>query len=273
MIRYNYSGFDGGTCSSSTILSSEGTIILCDSVTKSTKMYRSNSTWPSCVIKYTVDAADTTDATSWVAASETTKITYVRRLINTTEFASEGLLECTYPDSLSQMEYEFFDSGKSRLVPKTPGQRLREIIQHRQAPAFIGYKNRQAVSPTKDIKEICARETLRKVLGENGYRTFIRNGFVSVRPKSGMVYQIFPSHGITNVYLNGEKIERLCVVLKGDFPPTDSLIMRYLLILNDEQGFRKLAIKHHVIAGNKSRENVVANEPLPTIYRRLKLVG
>jgi hypothetical protein len=171
------------------------------------------------------------------------------------------------------MEYKLFDSGESLLVSRTPGQRLREIIQNRQAPAFIGYKSRKAISPTKNVKEICARETLRKILGENDYRTFLRNGFVSVRPKSGLVYQIFPSHNITNVYQDGVKIERLCVVLKGDFPPTDSLIMRYLLILNDEQGFRKLAIQHHVVADHKPRENVVKNESLPTIYRRLKLVG
>jgi hypothetical protein len=99
---------------------------------------------------------------------------------------------------------------------------------------------------TTDIRETRARETLKRVLGDDKFKRFLKHGFVSVRAKSGLVYQIFPAHGITNVYRDGEHIERLCVVLRGSFPPTDSLIMRYLLILNDERDFRKHAIEHKV---------------------------
>jgi hypothetical protein len=114
-----------------------------------------------------------------------------------------------------------------------------------------------------------ARETLRLCLGEEKFRSFIKNGFVTARGKSGLVYQIFPGHGITAVYKNGQMVERLCVVFRGDFPPADSLIMRFLLILNDEDEFRSHAIKH----GTTQRQTAAAVadlENLPDIYRRLK---
>lgn len=148
---------------------------------------------------------------------------------------------------------------------KSPQEQLREIIQNRHAPNICG---RKYLKPPQDPKEIRARETLLRVLGEDKFRVFLRNGFVSVRAKSGMVYQIFPDHGITCVYKNGQMMERLCVVLRGGFPPTDSLIMRYLLILNDEQDFRSHAVKHSVI--QKDKACVATNQKsLPEIYREL----
>lgn len=120
-------------------------------------------------------------------------------------------------------------------------ERLREMIRSRMAPAVI---TRRGLSPPRDIRETRARETLRAVLGEDKFRQFIKNGFVTIRAKSGLVYQIFTGDEMTNVYDHGKRVERLCVVLKGGFPPTDSLLMRYLLILNDEREFRKPAIRH-----------------------------
>jgi len=128
--------------------------------------------------------------------------------------------------------------------PKTMAERIKEIIAARNAPAFI--TNRKALDRPHDIRELRARETLCRVIGEEKYRRFLVQGHVTARAKSGLVYQIFPGHGITSVYDKGKMVERLCVVLRGDFPPTDSLIMRYLMILNNEENFRSYAIKHHV---------------------------
>jgi hypothetical protein len=155
---------------------------------------------------------------------------------------------------------------KSQIVQPTPSERLRGIIQSRQAPLIIG--TRKPVQLTKDPKEVRARETLLRVLGEDKFRGFLRNGFVSVRGKSGKVYQIFPGHDITKVYQNGQMVERLCVVLSGSFPPTDALIMRFLLILNDEEEFRSYAIKHSVTPRRRN-EIVVDMRPLPEIYKSL----
>lgn len=152
---------------------------------------------------------------------------------------------------------------------KTPSDRLREIIQTRQAPMVI--VSRKPILTPQDDREIRARETLLRVIGADKFQKFLKDGFVSVRAKSGMVYQIFPGHGVTAVYRDGEQIERLCVVLKGDFPPTDSLIMRYLIILNDEARFRSYAIKHHIIT--KKPQIVADQRSLADIFRELKNVA
>ena len=150
---------------------------------------------------------------------------------------------------------------------KTPSERLREIIQKRQAPLIIC--TRKPLEPTQSPEEVRARETLKRVLGEDKFRSFLKNGFVSVQAKSGLIYQIYPGHGITAVYRDGEMTERLCVCLRGKFPPTDSLIMRYLLILNDERDFRSYA---NVFQAIQKKVPKTANQtPLTDIFRGLKV--
>lgn len=153
-------------------------------------------------------------------------------------------------------------------LPK-PGERLRKIIQDRQAPMV--FVSRKPVLMPQDEREIRARETLFRVIGADKFQKFLKDGFVSVRAKSGLVYQIFPGHGVTAVYRDGDQIERLCVVLKGEFPPTDSLIMRYLIILNDEAKFRSYAIKHQIIV---KKPQIIADErSLTEIFKELKKVA
>lgn len=152
----------------------------------------------------------------------------------------------------------------------TPADRLREIIRKNLAPAII--IRRESLRAPADPREAAARDTLRRVLGDDKYRRFLKHGHVSVKAKSGLVYQIFPGHGITKVYRDGQLIDRLCVVMKGDFPPTDSLIMRFLLILNDEQDFRSHAIQHR-ISQPVQRAVQPAQENLAERFKRLKLVA
>ena len=121
------------------------------------------------------------------------------------------------------------------------------------------------------IKEMRARETLRRVLGDDKYQQFLRNGFVAIKAKSGLVYQIFPAHGITAVWKDGQMVDRLCVVLRGKFPPTDSLIMRYLLILNDEKEFRGFAIKQSVYQKPKPKALQLPDRSLPELFREMKV--
>lgn len=164
----------------------------------------------------------------------------------------------TSSDSTSYWNYDW----EAVVVP--PKDRLREIIRKRQSPIIIN--SRKHIQHTQDLREIRARETLKLVIGDEKYRNFLRNGFVSAKAKSGKIYQMFPGHDMTTVYLDGKKIEKLCVVFKGNFPPTDSLIMRYLLILNDEEDFRKHAIRHTVYPAS-IQEVDVDNRSLPEIYR------
>jgi hypothetical protein len=122
--------------------------------------------------------------------------------------------------------------------------RLREVIRNRSFPGIHIKPSRTPLFAECDGRELRARETLRRVIGEERWCRFIKNGFISIRGKSGKFYQIFPGHGFTRVYENGVLVNRLCVVLRGNFPDTDSLITRFLMILNDEDDFWQRAVKH-----------------------------
>ena len=115
-----------------------------------------------------------------------------------------------------------------------------------------------------DIREQRARETLMRLIGQERYFKFLKTGFVSAFNRvSGRVYQIFPGNGITKVFENGQLTARLCVVLNQDFPPTDSIIMRYLL-----------AIKHGIEGYNKKSAFVqVEIRPLTDIFVTLRHAG
>ncbi len=123
----------------------------------------------------------------------------------------------------------------------SPEHRLSQIIASRMAPAFIGRQRRTNLR--FDEREKRARETLRRIIGEYKYRRYLRDGFVTVQGASGRVYCIYPGHEFTRVYFGNQFVEQLCVVFQGQFPPTDSLIMRYLMLSNDELGFRAKANK------------------------------
>lgn len=162
-------------------------------------------------------------------------------------------------------------------APISPQNRLTEIIRDRMAPrALSGRRANASVDGLRrayasDFREQRALETLSKVVGPEKYRRFIRDGFVTARAKSGLSYQIFPGGGFTRVYKHGVEVERLCVVLQGGFPPTDSLILRYIMILNDEERFRSLAIRHQPSVRREVQLAQTESSDLPSIYRGLKL--
>lgn len=162
---------------------------------------------------------------------------------------------------------------KAHFEPPPLSERLSEIIRKRHAPAIHVNDRRGMLAPTKDIREQRARETMRRVLGEREYYRFVKCGFVSITGKSGLIYQIFPGHKITCVFNRGKLVDRLCVVLTGDFAPTDSLMMRYLMILNDEAEFRKHAIVHQVQPIPRLVLPEQPKESLVEIFKRLKQVA
>jgi hypothetical protein len=153
---------------------------------------------------------------------------------------------------------------------KTPQEVLREIIVQRHAPGIVVVESKRPMSMNVDIREKRARETLSRLIGQERFSRFLKQGFISAKNrKSGKVYQIFPGSGITKVFENGNLTARLCVVLKGNFPPTDSLIVRYLLALNDEDKLWSLAIKHNINSHVRSI-NVADSRSLIEIYSELK---
>jgi archaellum component FlaF (FlaF/FlaG flagellin family) len=173
--------------------------------------------------------------------------------------------------TIARIEDWIVDSSKTRRIAN-PRSMLRGIIAARQSPIVI--IARESVAATMDERETRARETLARMLGQDKFRAFLKNGFMSARAKSGKVYQIFPGHGITCVYENGKMIERLCVVMQGGFPPTDSVIMRYLLIMNNEAEFREMSIPHSVSTRKRFEiREAKEDRPLPEVFAELKLVA
>ena len=204
------------------------------------------------VVRYTYE---TTAASTWNGLYETTWNYPINTTSATTCYTDGDTL--FYP-SVSAWAY---------TPPLTAAQRLKEVLNKRMAPNIIS--TRKPLGYTDDIREVRARETLRRVVGEFKFKDFVRKGSISVKAKSGLTYQIFPGSDFTKVYNCGKMIERLCVVLVGGFPPTDSLIMRFLMILNNEQQFRGYAIKHS--AYNYEPPAIhLDSRSLPEIFKGLK---
>ena len=160
-------------------------------------------------------------------------------------------------------------------LPSPPlplSERFRQILQARQAPMIL-LSSRTPVKTAPEVRELRARETLRRMLGDDKFQRFLRNGFVSAQGKSGKVYQIYPGHGMTIVYDRGTPVERLCMVLQGDFAATDSLITRYVMILHDEQRFRVLAKVWQATPRLAKMWPLADTRALPEIFHSLKVAA
>ncbi len=97
---------------------------------------------------------------------------------------------------------------------------------------------------TTDGPEAKARLLLKRLVGDTAFRSYLKNGFLSYRGKSGRTYQIFPGEGMTNVWRDGTPVDKLCVIFNGGrCPPTDSVVMRLLLLESSESEFWRMANK------------------------------
>ena len=106
------------------------------------------------------------------------------------------------------------------------------------------------------------------MVGEDKFRQFLKTGWISVRAESGLVYRIGRGHEMAVVYDNGKPVEKLCVVLNDDFPPTDFLIMRFLLLNNNEKLFREKAISWTYREPEAPR--AVEQRPLTEVFAEMK---
>lgn len=156
--------------------------------------------------------------------------------------------------------------------PPRISDRLSQIIKDRQSPAIHTNRRSSAVHPG-DFREMRARETLRMMIGEERYHRFLRKGFILANnPKSGYTYQIFHSrHHFTHVWKDGKMVQRLCIYLKGDFPPTDFVITMYLLALNNDQRIWQVGNKYAPVEPQQHPQQLITNpRSLVEIYRELK---
>lgn len=124
------------------------------------------------------------------------------------------------------------------LKPPTKEERFRQQLRQRLMPQILF--RRFGVGRTTKDSEKKAREALRAIIGEVRFKRYLKHGFLTVRGVSGHVYQVFPGHRMTHVWKDGKPVEKLCIVFcDSSVPPTDSVIMRLLMILDSEEEFRR----------------------------------
>lgn len=173
-----------------------------------------------------------------------------------------------YSEAVDGAFLDYHNHPERDELLKTPEQRLKQIITERMSPAI--HTRHKPVQASKDPREVRARETLRMIIGDEKYRQFLKKGYVSAtNRKSGNTYQMYPGHEKTRLIKNGRCVETLCVVLKGQFPPTDSLIVRYLMVLNNEEEFLKLAVKWGVSTKSQQKK-APETRSLPAIFNDLR---
>jgi hypothetical protein len=108
---------------------------------------------------------------------------------------------------------------------------LHIIVKHRSAPiAGVSREEWRAI------------DTLREMITEKDYRRYVKDGFLLVKAPSGKIYQIFRTRAHTNVWVDGEKVEEVCIRIPDDkAPPTDSVIAIKVMLETDEEALRSMA--------------------------------
>jgi len=119
------------------------------------------------------------------------------------------------------------------------------------------HRDRQFDSVT--AAEMLALQLLRKMVGQDEFRRYLKHGFILARGASGLAYQIDRRNRIV-VWECGEKLASLCVHLKHDLktPPTDEVVAKLLIVECDEADIWKrsnvswFTDQRHEIAGDKA---------------------
>lgn len=126
---------------------------------------------------------------------------------------------------------------------------FRNRIRRQLAPNVITSRSADFWKQHHKESEQRARELLQSLITPEEYRKYLRKGFITVQGPSGMVYQIFGGHKMMKCFVkdkSGKLIwhEDICIVFSGPYhslPYTDWVIMRKMMVENDEFGMRKTA--------------------------------
>lgn len=153
--------------------------------------------------------------------------------------------------------------------PKTAQEKLQQIIQARQSPAI--HTNRRGITTPTDPRETRAHDTLQLLIGPQRYRQYLKNGYVTIHShQNGKTYQVYPGTKFTHVHDKGKREQDLCIYLAHDFPPTDQLIAKILLIQTDPNHYHRIANKHRPNPQTVLAPLQASNLTLPEIYKELK---
>lgn len=146
--------------------------------------------------------------------------------------------------SLKKMSHKF------QLYQEEAWSGIRDYYSARRYDEPVGQRTRPAPLRRLSLRvaegpEETARGLLFRMIGPGAFRAYLKNGFVSYKADSGRIYQIYPGMDMCRVWKNGEPVEKLCLIFQDPgLPPTDAVIMRLLMLDNNEQEFCRMAIKH-----------------------------
>ena len=121
---------------------------------------------------------------------------------------------------------------------------MKEVVRSTvRANLLIQIGKRNIPQRRMEEAELIAQETLREMVSEENFRRYLKYGFITVRGRSGDVYQIFRDRVHTDVWRAGKKVEEVCVDIHPDVhsPPTDKAIALMTMLVTDEVAFRKSA--------------------------------
>lgn len=138
------------------------------------------------------------------------------------------------------------------IPAQSPVDEFRERIRQNLRPEIL-VKNRDIWGVALTDEEARARSLLFDLVGEAEFRRYLRRGFIMVAGRSGTFYKISGGHSLVTSYVRNdqggyEPYERFCVQFaQYNLPFTDGVIMRKLLVENDEFALRKASNVHRVL--------------------------
>jgi len=156
-------------------------------------------------------------------------VTYYSNIIISTDNSSSIALPFTAEQEKALKKQEFRNRIRRQLAPEARPE------------------NEGLLRCNNDPAELKARGLLRELVGEKAFRDYLRRGFISVKGKSGLFYRIFGGTRHMTSYAKHDDgkfypHEDICVVFcDRNLPLTDGVVMRLLLVENDEFALRRLA--------------------------------
>jgi hypothetical protein len=137
--------------------------------------------------------------------------------------------------------------GERRSQPDGLGLYIQEVERQSTIPPFllaesVGYyiddllykKYKNKWTKTAENK---ARKKLKEIVTKEEYKSYKNNNYIDVLINN-KIYRLHPGDKMTGVYKKDKLQHKLCIIFKDKrIPPTDSLIMRYLLLKCSPRSF------------------------------------
>ena len=159
------------------------------------------------------------------------------------------------------------DTLYAGIPPLSAADRYRAMILRNMNPD-LNSRNKDLMASNGNPAEMRARKLLRDLVGDDAFRRYLVRGFIVCHGPSGVVYRVHGGHGMVYSFTRSaegklEIFERFCVQFKDPaLPFTDAVIMRKLLVENDEFGLRASSIVSKVMPEPRRMQSDWTPRPL-----------